>query len=142
MKEMVQELVSFAKSWGIELVAEYDVDWAGECVHRVVMSDEQGVEGGGNNVFFWVRCEQEGLCFYGAAKTAEELAEYYKVEFEKLDWDDVPEGKTAMCWKLSRIDLNDVVQKRLLQYILKARADDFGREMSMGLSGSSGGCAP
>jgi hypothetical protein len=141
MKDTIEQLIDFARDWGLELKVDYDVDWAGERVHRVRMSAEQGgVKGNEDQVFFWVRCEQDSLCFYGSVKTAEELAQTYNIEIKKLDWSDVPENKTAMCLRLSDINFGDIIHKEIIRYLLNSRAQDFGKELSIQISGSTGGC--
>ncbi|MBN1843101.1 MAG: hypothetical protein JW883_12590 [Deltaproteobacteria bacterium] len=140
MKNTIEQLIEFAKDWGLELEVDHDVEWAGERVHRVRMSEKQGVDGNKDQVFFWVRCEQESLCFYGSIKTAEELSHTYNIEVKKLDWSDVPENKTAMCLRLSDINLGDNIHKEIIRYFLNSRAQDFGKELSMQISGSMGGC--
>jgi hypothetical protein len=140
MKDTMKKLLDFAGTWNLNLEIQYDVDLAGRRVHCMSMTSE-GKKGDTNRVFFWVMPEEEKLCLYvPAERTVGELAEQYGMELEELSLGNLPENMRAVCMKIGQLDLDNIIPREFIQHMMAARAEQFGIELRMIISGSTGGC--
>jgi hypothetical protein len=141
MRDAIQELLDFAKDWGLQLQVNYDTHWVGRHAHCIGIPTKRQLKRKIWRGFFWVMPQEDMLCFYAPANpTPEELTKTYHVDLENLDLGGSPDNATALRTKISQVDFDNPLHRRFIQYILNARAQHCGRQLKKTISGWTGGC--